>query len=141
MNTKSKKLHLTIKNIFSLKQQKTKINHKVQLSDSTIHELVIYTHNKNPQEYLFRSSRKDAPITREYYAKKVKSWCQMLGLDPNDYSTHSLRRTRATYIYESSNNIELVRQLLGQKHITATSAYLNIDKNRAIDMGAEFMMD
>tara|TARA_Y100000592_G_scaffold49713_1_gene78738 strand:+ start:13134 stop:13733 length:600 start_codon:yes stop_codon:yes gene_type:complete len=131
----------TIKNIFDLKQQKTKMNHKVQLSDSTIHELIIYTHNKNPQEYLFKSSRKDAPITREYYAKKVKSWCELLGLDPKNYSTHSLRRTRASYIYESTRDPELVRQLLGQKHITATSAYLSIDKNRAIELGSNFMMD
>ena len=124
-----------------MKQQKTKINHKVQLSDSTIHELIIYTHNKNPQEYLFNSSRKDAPITREYYGKKVKSWCELLGLDPENYSTHSLRRTRASYIYESTRDPELVRQLLGQKHITATSAYLSIDKNRAIELGSNFMMD
>jgi integrase len=50
----------------------------------------------------------------------------------------SLRRTRAAYIYEQTRNIEVVRQLLGHSSVGSTSAYLNIDKKRALDIGRRY---
>lgn len=36
-------------------------------------------------------------------------------LDPAVYSSHSLRRTKAAFIYEQTRNVEAVRELLGGK--------------------------
>jgi len=33
------------------------------------------------------------------YARILESWAEELGLDPADYGTHSMRRTKATWIY------------------------------------------
>ena len=38
-------------------------------------------------------------------------------------------------IYEQTRNIEAVRQLLGHASVGSTSAYLNIDKRKALDIG------
>jgi site-specific recombinase XerD len=51
-----------------------------------------------------------------------------------------MRRTRATYIYKKTNNIEVVRLLLGQKSVSSTSAYLNIEKQEALKIGREFLV-
>lgn len=66
----------------------------------------------------------------------VKKWGRLARIrDVSGYATHSLRRTRAAYIYEQTRNIEAVRQLLGHNSIGSTSAYLNIDKRKALDIG------
>jgi integrase len=43
----------------------------------------------------------------------VKSWVAIEGLDPHDYGTHSLRRTKATLIYRRTKNLRAVQLLLG----------------------------
>jgi integrase len=64
----------------------------------------------------------------------------MIGLDSKLYSTHSLRRTRASLIYRKTGNIEAVRLLLGQKSVVSTSNYLNLDKQEALKIGREFLV-
>lgn len=59
-------------------------------------------------------------------------------LDPGDYSSHSLRRTKAAFVYAQTSNIEVVRELLGQKSTAETSAYLGIDHRQALDLAKTF---
>jgi len=73
------------------------------------------------------------PITRMTYGTIIKGWVsEILGIDPSNYNTHSLRRTKASLVYEKTQNIEVVRQLLGQSSVAATSAYLNIGSKDAL---------
>jgi len=60
--------------------------------------------------------------------------------DPAVYSSHSLRRTKAAYIYEKTRNVEAVRELLGQSTISATSVYLNVGKHRALEIAKRLAM-
>ena len=65
----------------------------------------------------------------------VKSWMRKLGVgDVSDYSTHSMRKTKASIIYENTHNVDAVRRLLGQSSITATSAYLGVSDNSALEL-------
>jgi integrase len=43
----------------------------------------------------------------------VDSWVLQLGLDPSNYGTHTLRRTKATLIYRRTKNLRAVQLLLG----------------------------
>jgi len=70
----------------------------------------------------------------------VKKWVSYARLDPAVYSSHSLRRTKAAYIYEQTRNVEAVRELLGQSPISATSAYLNVGKRRALEIAKQLAM-
>jgi len=51
--------------------------------------------------YLFPSRIRQSPhLSTRQYARIVKAWAKLIGLDPMEYGTHSLRRTKATLIYK-----------------------------------------
>ena len=76
------------------------------------------------------------PITTQQYARIVKRWLKnLLGIEDVDrYSTHSLRKTKPTVIYDRTKNVDAVRRLLGQSSITATSEYLGVTDNASLDL-------
>jgi len=82
----------------------------------------------------------DQAISTGQYRVLVKKWVGYARLDPAVYSSHSLRRTKAAYIYEQTRNVEAVRELLGQSTISATSAYLNVGKHRALEIAKRLAM-
>lgn len=79
-------------------------------------------------------------ISIRHYTTLVKQWVKRIGLDPRGYSTHSLRRTKAKEIYRVTKNLEAVRQLLGQTSLGATSAYLGIDQDDALEISKEIKL-
>ena len=131
-----------IKDEVKMKQQKTKESHVVMISEETKGYLKnwIDESKKYEDDYLFTSRKGDRPFSVRWYRELVKSWVKLLGLDPRDYSTHSIRRTRASLIYRKTGNIEAVRQLLGQKSVASTSSYLNLGKQEALKIGREFVV-
>jgi len=46
--------------------------------------------------------------------------------DVSEYSTHSIRKTKSSVIYDRSKNVDAVRRLLGQSSVSATGTYLGI---------------
>ena len=59
----------------------------------------------------------------------------MLGAeDTLAFSSHSMRKTKATVIYNKTKNIDAVRRLLGQSSVTATSAYIGVTDNSALEL-------
>ena len=95
---------------------------------------------KFEDDYLFTTERYPGKaMGRVYYANLIKEWCNYLHLDPRNYSTHSIRRTRASIVYKQTGNIEAVRQLLGQKSVTSTSAYLGLSMSQALDIYEDFL--
>ena len=56
--------------------------------------------NLNHDDYLFKSRvRKSPHLSTRQYARIVESWVSAIGLNPEDYGTHTLRRTKASHIY------------------------------------------
>lgn len=129
---------------FLLRQQKTGEPHRVALSVATRTALDtwIIAARKTAEDCLFTGLRPPyqfRALTRRQYGQLVKRWAGLARIrDAHRYSTHSLRRTRAAYIYEHTRNIEVVRQLLGHASVGSTSAYLNIDKKRALEIGKRY---
>jgi integrase len=56
----------------------------------------------------------------------------MIGLDPCFHGTHSLRRTKATLIYNKTGNLRAVQLLLGHTKIESTVRYLGIEVDDAL---------
>ena len=54
--------------------------------------------------------------------------------DVSRYSTHSLRKSKPTVIYNRTKNVDAVGRLLGQSSVTATSAYLGVKDNSALEL-------
>ena len=55
-----------------------------------------------------------------------------IGLRPEDYGTHSLRRTKASIIYKQTGNLRAVPILLGHTTIESTVRYLGVDVEDAL---------
>jgi site-specific recombinase XerD len=76
-----------------------------------------------------------SPITQKQYSRIVKGWMSSLGVeDLNNYSTHSIRKTKSSEIFKQTQNVEVCRRLLGHSNITATSAYLGIEDSDALEV-------
>ena len=129
----------SIKTEVKVKQLKTgKTTLNMPLSKNSTAVIKKHLVDKEQEEFIFMGQmghfmRK--PITSQHYARIVKSWMRKLGVeDVSDYSTHSMRKTKASVIYEQTHNVDAVRRLLGQSSIQSTSAYLGVSDNSALDL-------
>ena len=71
-------------------------------------------------------------LTTRQYARLVSEWIASIGLDPLQFGTHSLRRTKATLIYNRTGNSRAVQLLLGHTKIESTVRYLGIEVDDAL---------
>jgi integrase len=71
-------------------------------------------------------------ISTRQYARLVDEWVTGIGLRPEDYGTHSLRRTKASIIYKQTGNLRAVQILLGHTRIESTVRYLGVDIEDAL---------
>jgi len=71
-------------------------------------------------------------LTTRQYARLVSDWIASIGLDPNLFGTHSLRRTKATLIYRRTGNLRAVQLLLGHTKIESTVRYLGVEVDDAL---------
>ena len=127
-----------MKEEIQLHQKKTGTGIQVALSPYTRDKLKLWITQtrKNLSDFLFTGTRrgKNEKISGRQYQRLVKKWVAAVRLNPDDYSTHSIRRTKASLVYEVTRNAEVVRELLGQKSISSTSHYLGIDRKKALDV-------
>ncbi|WP_068433668.1 tyrosine-type recombinase/integrase [Magnetospirillum sp. XM-1] len=73
-------------------------------------------------------------ISTRQYARLVDEWVTGIGLRPEDYGTHSLRRTKASIIYKQTGNLRAVQILLGHTKIESTLRYLGVDIEDALHL-------
>ena len=76
-------------------------------------------------------------VSTRQYARLVKSWVRMIGLDPGLCGTHSLRRTKASLIYRRTGNLRAVQLLLGHTKLESTVRYLGIEVDDALEMAEQ----
>ena len=61
------------------------------------------------EDFLFPSRLHKSPhLGTRQYARILERWVLQLGLDPAEYGTHSMRRTKATLIYRRTKNLRAV---------------------------------
>jgi site-specific recombinase XerD len=79
-------------------------------------------------DYLFPSARYSGALSVRQFSRLVKSWVIEAGIDPKNYGTHSLRRTKALHILNSTGDLDAVGSLLGHRKLLSTANYLSISK-------------
>ncbi|WP_234194246.1 tyrosine-type recombinase/integrase [Pseudacidovorax sp. NFM-22] len=90
------------------------------------------------EDFLFPSRLHRSPhLGTRQYARILHHWVERLGLDPADYGTHSIRRTKATLIYRRTKNLRAVQLLLGHSKLESTVRYLGIDVDDALDISEQ----
>ena len=89
-------------------------------------------------DFLFKSRFKhSAHLSTRQYARIVESWVSEIGLNPSEYGTHSLRRTKASMIYRRTKNLRAVQLLLGHTKLESTVKYLGIEVDDALEMAEQ----
>jgi integrase len=73
-------------------------------------------------------------LSTRQYARLVEEWVTGIGLRPEDYGTHSLRRTKASIIYKATGNLRAVQIFLGHTKIESTVRYLGVDIEDALTL-------
>jgi integrase len=61
----------------------------------------------------------------------------MIGLDPGNYGTHSMRRTKVALIYKKTGNLRACQLLLGHSKLESTVRYLGVDIDDAISLSED----
>ena len=121
-------------------QQKTQQPVQFEIMGNTrnsISNWIKYAHLKS-NDYLFKSRFKNSThISTRQYARLVDSWVSLIGLNPAEYGTHSLRRTKAALIYRRTKNLRAVQLLLGHKKLESTVRYLGIEVDDALEMAEQ----
>lgn len=89
-------------------------------------------------QYLFPSRLSKSPhISTRQYARIVGHWVSSIGLDPAEYGTHTMRRTKATLIYRRTKNLRAVQVLLGHTKMESTVRYLGIEVDDALEISEQ----
>jgi len=121
-------------------QQKTKRPVKFEITRHTREAILSWIDaSKLTQLHYLFPSRQDYSLhlsTRQY-ARTVKSWVKMIGVDHAVYGTHSLQRTKASLIYKQTKNLRTVQLLLGHSKLESTVRYLGIDVDDALEVAEQ----
>jgi integrase len=114
---------------FAVKQKKTCDVVHLGLTERTRKAIqaLIEAQGSCATDYLFAGRKGPRTHLNEVTLRLlVKKWADIAGLDPSNYSGHSLRRTKAVFVYRATNNPEAVRQMLGHASLAHTVAYLAV---------------
>ncbi len=121
-------------------QQKTHQPVQFEITEQTRESIAnwIDCENLNNGDYLFKSRINNSPhLSTRQYARIVNSWISQIGLQPADYGTHTLRRTKASLIYRRTKNLRAVQLLLGHTKLESTVRYLGIEVDDALEMAEQ----
>ncbi len=126
-----------VKTEVRVKQKKTgKFTLNIPLSKNSINSIKKHLVGRDLDSWIFvgnKSHYTKSPITQKQYSRIVKKWMSSLGVeDVNNYSTHSLRKTKPSEIYKQTQNVEICRRLLSHSNCTSTSQYLGIEDSDAL---------
>lgn len=130
-----------VKESFTILQKKTGNPVTCYLSDVTVKEMQHWMHyNSGSALYIcddpeVTEEQKNTvfnyrvfEISDRQYRNIVSGWAKSIGLNPKHYSTHSLRRTKPKEVYAQTQNIEMIRRMLGHGSIKTTSVYLGVEQ-------------
>lgn len=90
-------------------------------------------------QYLFPSRQRQLSphISTRQYARIVNRWANSIGLDPTEYGTHTMRRTKVTLIYKRTKNLRAIQLLLGHAKMESTVRYLGIEVDDALEISEQ----
>ena len=88
-------------------------------------------------DWLFPSRQKPGEhLSTRQYARLLKQWVELVGLEPSAYGTHSLRRTKVSLLYRKTGNLRACQLLLGHTKLESTVRYLGVELDDALELSA-----
>lgn len=121
-------------------QQKTSRPVQFEITEQTrnsVSQWINHEHLGN-DNYLFPSRiHGSTHLSTRQYARIVNHWVEQIGLDPSNYGTHTMRRTKASLIYRRTKNLRAVQLLLGHTKLESTVRYLGIEVDDALEIAEQ----
>ena len=89
----------------------------------------------DPSDWLFPSRMHPGQhLATRQYARLLKQWIAMIGLEPSSYGTHSIRRTKVCLLYRKTGNLRACQLLLGHTKLESTVRYLGVEVDDALQL-------
>jgi integrase/recombinase XerD len=98
------------------------------LSEQLLGILRAYWRSERPKEWLFPGVDRERPITTWALQLACRAAAEAAELDKK-VTVHTLRHCFATHLLERGVDIRVIQDLLGHRHITATSRYARVAIN------------
>ena len=120
-------------------QQKTGRPVQFEITDQARQSISRWLEQRRPgsEDWLFPSRMdRDRHMSARQYARLVKQWVKLIGLEPSSYATHSLRRTKVSLLYRKTGNLRACQLLLGHTKLESTVRYLGVELDDALEMSA-----
>ena len=130
----------TVSRRAAVMQQKTGLPVQFEITEQTRESIRGWINHAElmSDDYLFKSrNRVSDHLSTRQYACRVDIWVREIGLDPAEYGTHSMRRTKASLIYRRTKNLRAVQILLGHTKMESTVKYLGIEVDDALEIAEQ----
>lgn len=76
-------------------------------------------------------SRQGNRLARTSVQRMIREYMKKSGIDPKKYSTHKLRHTAATLMYQYGHvDIRMLQQILGHESVATTEIYTHVDRSQ-----------
>jgi len=111
--------------VIHVRQGKGRKDRYVMLSEQLLGILRIYWKRERPQHFLFPGPDPARPITVRSLQRACRLAAETAGLDKM-VTVHTLRHSFATHLLEQGVDIRVIQDLLGHRHINATSRYARV---------------
>lgn len=121
-------------------QQKTGRPVPFEITATTRDALRAWLEARGPRQddWLFPSRMQPGThISTRQYARLVDAWVSRIELNPAEYGTHSLRRTKVALIYKKTGNLRACQLLLGHGKLESTVRYLGIEVDDALALSEQ----
>lgn len=89
----------------------------------------ITPHNSADKNALF-ISKQYRRISRRMVQRIVEKYIKQIGLDSHKYTTHKLRHTAATLMYQSGVDIRALQEILGHEQLSTTEIYTHVNNDQ-----------
>ena len=114
-------------------QQKTGRPVQFEITEQARRSLGDWLRVRRPDGWLFPSRMvSGAHLSTLQYMRLVKQWIALIGLEPADYGSHSLRRTKVSMLYRKTGNLRACQLLLGHSKLESTVRYLGVELDDAL---------
>ncbi|MED3648611.1 site-specific integrase [Halalkalibacterium halodurans] len=117
------------KDFVRVKEQKTGKTRRVVILPVLQREIEKYCMELRlkPNQYLFKSTRTNKPISRIQAYRILNGVAKKVGLE--EIGTHTLRKTFGYHFYQRTKDVAVVQQIFNHRHPSETMRYIGLNQD------------